>query len=86
MHNSFNGFILERYKQAFRKADEIKTPAWLEMDLAELGRALDTLEMVDLVDYMVLSTVILTTNTGSYPGTPGGMGGGTAGGGGGGAG
>jgi len=86
LHNSFNGFILERYKQAFRKADEIKTPAWLEMDLAELGRALDTLEMVDLVDYMVLSTVILTTNIGSYPGTPGGMGGGTAGGGGGGAG
>lgn len=84
----FNAAILEGYKKAFRKADEVKTPAWLELDASGLDSTLDALEMVELVDYVLLSMVILPISSSGYTGTPGGMGGGggTAGGGGGGAG
>lgn len=89
LHKYFNAAILERYKRVFKKADEVKTPAWIEMDAAELGTTLAALELVEMIDYVLLSTMVVGT-TGTYTGTStggmGGGGGGVAGGGGGGAG
>ena len=89
LHKYFNAAILERYKRVFKKADEVKTPAWIEIDTAELGTTLAALELVEMIDYVLLSTMVVGT-TGTYTGTStggmGGGGGGVAGGGGGGAG
>ena len=56
---------------------------------AELGTTLAALELVEMIDYVLLSTMVVGT-TGTYTGTStggmGGGGGGVAGGGGGGAG
>jgi len=89
LHKDFNAVILDRYKRTFKKADEVEAPAWIEIDTAELGTTLAALELVEMIDYVLLSTMVVGT-TGTYTGTStggmGGGGGGVAGGGGGGAG
>lgn len=81
----FHAGTMDKYKKSFKKADEIEVPGWIELDTSELGSTLDALEIVELMDYLFLSMLLISTST-STPTTTGGMGGGTAGGGGGGAG
>ena len=82
----FGSGVLAGYKKAFKKAEKVELPGWLEMDISELGSTLDALEIVELIDYMMLSMIIVAANTGTTTVHGTGGGGGTAGGGGGGAG
>ena len=83
LHRYFGSAVLGTYKKAFKRAEKAELPEWLGMDTSELGITLDALELIDLIDYMMVSMVYA-----SYSGTAtgAGAGGGTAGGGGGGAG
>jgi len=84
LQKNFNIGVLHRYKKAFKKAKEAKLPDWLELDLSNLDSTLDALEIVEIIDYVLMSMIVIASSTGTT--TAGGTGGGTAGGGGGGAG
>ncbi|MFW6036121.1 MAG: DUF2207 domain-containing protein [Halothermotrichaceae bacterium] len=87
LHNKFNNSTLNKYKKVFKQADKIEIPDWIEFDLSNLNETLDALDIVEVIDYMMVSMVVIVSNTGaSAAGGAAGAGGGAAGGGGGAAG
>ena len=84
LHPKFNNHKLNKYKKEFKEVDDFKKPYWIEFDLSELDKTLDALEAVEVIDYVLMSTIMVAayTSAGAAGAGAGGAGGGGAGGGG----
>ncbi len=85
LHRRFTAYAFNKYKKVFRKAEEFDLPPWIEFDLSELDTTLDALEVVEVIDYVLVSTIFVAASTGAATGAGAGAPGSGAGGGGGGA-
>lgn len=83
MHRKFNNSTLNKYKKVFKKAKNINIPDWIKLDLSNLEETIDALDLVEVIDYMMISMLVIASNTGAITGSTGTSGGGAAGGGGG---
>lgn len=83
LHKNFNSYDLNKYKKVFKKAEEIEIPSWLELSVDDLDTTLDKLELVEVIDYVVMSTVVVAASTGTTSAGVGAPGSGAGGGGGG---
>ncbi|MFP4016028.1 MAG: DUF2207 domain-containing protein [Halanaerobiales bacterium] len=73
----FSSNTMYQYKRAFKKAENIELPEWLEIDLSGLDSTLDALDLVEIIDYVLMSTVVIAASTGTTStGVAGGAGGG----------
>ncbi|HLV09557.1 MAG TPA: hypothetical protein VKY40_05065, partial [Halanaerobiales bacterium] len=83
LHRSFNSYTLNKYKKIFKKAEEVEIPSWLELNLDDLDTTLEQLELIEVIDYLMLSTIIIASSTGASSTGAGAPGSGAGGGGGG---
>jgi len=80
IHKKFNSTTLNKYKKVFKNADKIEIPDWIEFDLSNLNETIDALDIIEIIDYMMISIIMISANAGAS--TTGGASGGAGGGGG----
>ena len=80
LHPEFNNHQLNKYKKELKDVEDFKKPYWIDFNLSELDKTLDALEAVEVIDYVLMSTIMVAAYTSA--GTAGSSGSGGAGGGG----
>jgi uncharacterized protein YbcI len=76
LHPKFNYSQLKKYKKEFKDVKEFKKPHWIDFDLSELDTTIEALDVVEVIDYILLSTIIVASYTSA--GAAGAAGGGAA--------
>ncbi len=65
LHKNFTSYTLTKYRKLFKKADDFKLPEWLEFDLSNLDKTLTAMDLVEVIDYFLISTAFIAANTGA---------------------
>ena len=64
LHKKFNKKLIKKYKNKLKKSNEFNIPGWLELDFSQTDKNIDALEVIEVIDYTIISTMFIAVTAG----------------------
>ncbi|MFW5976555.1 MAG: DUF2207 family protein [Bacillota bacterium] len=64
LHNKFNKILIKKIKKRFEKVKRVNIPEWLELDDSSLNKSIKAGDILEVVEFIVTSTLLMATTAG----------------------